>query len=79
MTSILAAQVNEAAMSGGVRGIGGIISLIIFIYMVVDVSRSNASTGKKVVWIVLSFFFSIIPLIVWLVWGKRNANQGANN
>jgi len=73
---LLAAQVTDAAVSNGVRGIGGVISLIIFIYMVVDVSRSRASTGKKVVWIVLSFFFSIIPLIVWLVWGKRNANKG---
>jgi hypothetical protein len=76
MGAVLASQVNEAAISGGVTGIGGVISLIIFIYMAYDVSRSNAGIGKKVIWIVLSFFFSIIPLIVWLVWGKRNANKG---
>jgi hypothetical protein len=44
--------------------------------MVYEVWRSGASTGKKIAWTVFSFFCTIIALIVWLVWGKRNAEKG---
>ncbi len=77
MTSLLAAQQQVLAVSSGARTIGYIIGLIIFIYLVVDVWRSRATTGAKVGWTIFSFFCTIIALIVWLVWGKKRANQGA--
>ena len=50
-----------------------IIALAAFIFLVIDVWRSPAATGPKVIWTVLGFIFSIITLIVWLVWGRKNA------
>lgn len=54
-----------------------ILEIIIFVYITVDVWRSPASTAKKVIWTVVAFLFSIITLIVWLVWGRKNAYQGS--
>ena len=50
-----------------------IIAIICFLVVVVDVWRSPASTVAKIVWSVLAFLFSVITLVVWLVWGRKNA------
>ena len=57
----------------GIRIVGYIVGLIIFIYMVYDVWRSPASTGTKVGWTVFSFFCTIIALVVWLITGRKRA------
>ncbi|GGF46605.1 hypothetical protein GCM10011519_20750 [Marmoricola endophyticus] len=54
-----------------------ILEIIIFVYITIDVWRSPASVAKKVIWTVVAFLFSIITLIVWLVWGRKNAYQGS--
>lgn len=54
-----------------------IIALAAFIFLVIDVWRSPAGTGPKVIWTVLGFVFSIITLIVWLVWGRKQAYGAA--
>ncbi|MFK7935762.1 MAG: hypothetical protein AB8G22_19775 [Saprospiraceae bacterium] len=45
----------------------GIIALIAFIYVAYNVWAVNASlsTGKKVLWTIAAFFFSIITAIVY--------------
>lgn len=55
------------------RAATSIIGLICFIIVTVDVWRSPASTAKKVGWTVVSLIFSLLALLVWLVWGRRNA------
>jgi hypothetical protein len=50
-----------------------IIALVAFVVLVIDVWRSPADTGPKVIWTVLGFIFSIITLIVWFVWGRKKA------
>ena len=55
-----------------------IIGLICFVVVTVDVWRSPATTGKKVIWTVVALIFSVVALIVWLVWGRRNAYGSSN-
>ena len=57
--------------------IGSLIALAIFIFIVVDVWRSGLSTGAKIGWTVAGFFCSLLTLIVWLVWGRKNAGSAA--
>jgi hypothetical protein len=77
MTSLLAAHATAASSGLQSSPITWILGVIIFVYMVVDVWRSNATTGAKIGWTIFSFFCTILALIVWLVWGRKRANQGA--
>lgn len=52
---------------------GSLIALAIFVFLLVDVWRSNLTTGAKVGWSVAAFFCSLLTLIVWLVWGRKQA------
>ena len=54
-----------------------LIALVSFIIVTVDVWRSGTTTGAKVGWTVLAFFFSIITLIVWFAWGRKRHYTGA--
>jgi hypothetical protein len=49
------------------------IVLIVAIVLLVDVWRSPAGTGSKVIWTIFGIIFSIITAIVWLVWGRKKA------
>ncbi len=56
-----------------VGGLFGLLVLIADIWALVSVLGSDASTGKKVVWIVLIL---VLPLLGWLIWllaGRRAA------
>lgn len=55
------------------QAIGGVIALAIFVFLIVDIWRSNLATGAKVGWSVAAFFCSLLTLIVWLVWGRKQA------
>lgn len=50
-----------------------LISLAAFIWVLYDVLavQKGMSTGKKVLWIVLAFFFSIITAIVYYIVVKK--------
>jgi hypothetical protein len=51
--------------------IGGVIGLIIFIITVVSIVRNpNHGAGGKFVWILVTFFLSIIGSILWLLFGR---------
>jgi hypothetical protein len=54
--------------------VGGIISLIILaldIWAIVNILGSGASTGAKVLWILLVLILPVVGLIIWLVAGPR--------
>jgi hypothetical protein len=54
--------------------IGGLLGLLILIadvWAIVNIVQSTASTGRKVLWIVLVIVFPIIGLIVWFLLGPR--------
>lgn len=55
---------------------GGIIGLIILaldIWAFVNILQGGASTGSKVLWILLILFLPIVGFIIWLLAGPRKA------
>jgi hypothetical protein len=76
MTSTLLASQHVVAAGGGVQAVGYLVGLAIFIFVTVDVWRTNAPTGAKVGWTIFAFFCTIIALVVWFVWGKKRYAGG---
>ena len=52
-------------------GLLGLIHLVIVIYAVVKILQSGASTGAKVLWIVVVLVLPILGLILWLLFGPK--------
>lgn len=54
--------------------IGGIVGLLILIadvWAIVNIAQSSATTGKKVLWIVLVLVLPVLGLILWFLLGPR--------
>lgn len=54
-----------------VGGFFGLILLILNIWAMVKVVQSNASTGAKVLWIVLILILPLVGFILWLIMGPK--------
>lgn len=54
-----------------VGGILGLIILIADIWAIVKTVQSSASTGAKVIWIVLILVLPVVGLILWLIAGPK--------
>ena len=54
-----------------VGGIFGLLLLIASIYAIVKTVQSKASTGAKVLWIVLILVLPLIGLIAWFIAGPK--------
>lgn len=54
-----------------VGGILGLIILIADIWAIVKTVQSNASTGAKVIWIVLILVLPVVGLLIWLIAGPK--------
>jgi len=54
-----------------VGGIFGLLVLIADVWAIVSIVQSAASTGKKVLWIVLVLLLPIVGLILWFLLGPR--------
>ncbi len=50
-------------------GIGGIIVLILDIWAVIKTLQSGASSGEKLLWILLIVVLPLIGFIIWLLAG----------
>lgn len=50
-------------------GIGGFIVLVLNIWAIVSIVGSAASTGGKVLWILLILFLPLLGFIIWLIAG----------
>jgi len=49
----------------------GLLILIADIWAILNVIGSGATTGKKVLWIVIILIFPVIGLIVWFLAGPQ--------
>ena len=58
-------------MSVQVNGLIGLLSLAADIWAIVSVVQSAASTGKKVLWILLVLILPVLGLILWFLLGPR--------
>lgn len=55
-----------------IGGIFGLLVLIADVWAIVSISQSSASTGKKVLWIVLVLLLPVVGLILWYLLGPRS-------
>ena len=49
----------------------GLAILIADVWAIVNIFQSSASTGKKVLWIVLVLLLPVLGLILWFLLGPR--------
>ncbi len=52
-------------------GILGLIILILDIWAIVKVVGSSASTGTKVLWVLLILILPVVGLILWFLLGPK--------
>ncbi|HBX55439.1 PLD nuclease N-terminal domain-containing protein [Pseudomonas sp. UBA2684] len=58
-------------MGSTLNGLLGLIILALDIWAIVNIVKSNAQTGKKVLWVLLIVFLPVIGLIIWALLGPR--------
>ena len=51
----------------------GIIILIADIWAIIQIVQSSASTGKKVLWVLVILFLPLIGLIIWFFLGPKKS------
>lgn len=56
-----------------VGGLFGLIILVLNVWVILKVIGSGASTGAKVLWIVVILLLPVIGLILWLLLGPRGS------
>ncbi|NBB83910.1 MAG: hypothetical protein GVY28_10950 [Alphaproteobacteria bacterium] len=54
-----------------VSGILGLIVLVLMLWAIISTIGSRASTGAKVVWVLVVLFFPLIGFIAWLIFGPK--------
>ncbi len=54
-----------------VSGFLGLVLLVLDIWAIVKTIESGASTGKKVLWVVLIVLLPLLGFILWLLLGPR--------
>lgn len=57
------------------EGIGGFFVLVLDIWAIISVVNSNASTGAKVIWVLLIAFLPIVGFVIWLLAGPRSTTN----
>jgi|APTNR8051073442_1049403.scaffolds.fasta_scaffold23263_2 hypothetical protein len=54
-------------------GVLGLVLLGLSIWALIHIVQSNASTGGKVVWVLLILFLPLLGFLAWLFFGPRKA------
>jgi hypothetical protein len=55
------------------EGIGGLIVLVLDIWAIVSIIGSAASTGSKILWVLLVVILPVLGFIIWLFAGPKSA------
>lgn len=58
-------------MTDAFGGIFGLLILALDIWAIVSVVRSDASSGKKILWVLLIVILPVLGLILWGIMGPR--------
>lgn len=56
-----------------VKGIFGLLVLIADIWAIVNIAQSGASTGMKVLWILIVVVLPVAGFILWFLLGPKSA------
>ncbi|MEE4281394.1 MAG: PLDc N-terminal domain-containing protein [Pseudomonadales bacterium] len=54
-----------------VGGLFGLLVLIVNVWAIIRVVGSSASTGKKVLWVVLILLLPVLGVILWFLLGPK--------
>lgn len=54
-----------------VGGVGGLLVLILDVWALISILGSSASTGRKVIWVILVLLLPVLGFILWLLFGPR--------
>ena len=58
-------------MIGEMGGIIGLLVLIADIWAIINVIKSGATSGTKVVWVLVIIFLPVVGFIAWLIFGPK--------
>lgn len=58
-------------MGSTLNGLIGLIILALDIWAIINVVKSSAETGIKILWILLIVLLPVIGLIIWALMGPR--------
>ena len=58
-------------------GIGGFIVLALNIWAIISIVGSRASTGGKVLWVLLVLVLPVLGFIIWLIAGPKGGRIAA--
>lgn len=59
-------------MSIEIGGLLGLIILVLDVWAIVKTVQSGATTGTKVLWIVLILLLPVLGLILWAIFGPQS-------
>lgn len=59
-----------------IASVGGFILLVLNIWAIVSIVGSGASTGGKVIWVLLVLIMPVVGFILWLLFGPRGRKAG---
>ncbi|MFU8895648.1 MAG: PLDc N-terminal domain-containing protein [Gammaproteobacteria bacterium] len=54
-----------------VGGLLGLILLVLNVYAIVKIVQSGATTGAKVIWIVVILLLPVVGLLLWFLLGPK--------
>ena len=58
-------------MGSTFNGLVGLIILALDIWAIINVIKSGAGTGAKVLWVLLILFLPVLGLVIWAIAGPR--------
>ncbi len=59
-------------MIGEMGGFIGLLVLIADIWAIVNIIKSNATAGMKIVWVLVVIFLPVVGFIAWLIFGPKS-------
>ncbi len=54
-----------------VGGLLGLIILVLDVWAIVRILKSDAGTGSKVLWVVVILLLPVLGLILWMIFGPK--------
>ncbi|MBS69473.1 MAG: hypothetical protein CMK98_14220 [Pseudomonas sp.] len=64
-------------MGDAFGGIFGLLILILDIWAIISIVRSDSTGGKKVLWVLLIVLLPVLGLIIWGIMGPRGSRPDA--
>ena len=58
-------------MGSTFNGLIGLIILALDIWAIINVIKSGAGTGAKILWVLLIIFLPVLGLVIWAIAGPR--------